>query len=219
MSLKDYLFYQDDSATIYCGDCLEVMPLMEPESMDLVMTDPLYDNFPNFEYLSKKSTELLKQDSAALIFCGIGYLPETLRAILDGGLKFKWQFSVARPSGFPSAFCMNKVFSNWQSLLWFEKGKSRPKETISDLTYGNDNNVFPVHKWAKNIKAYRTYINAFTDLKQMVLDPFLGSGTTCVASKNLNRKSIGIEINPRYCEIAVKRLRQEVFDFTKKKDD
>ena len=40
--LKDYLFYQDDWATIYCGDCLEIMPLMEPESVDLVVTDPPY---------------------------------------------------------------------------------------------------------------------------------------------------------------------------------
>ena len=62
---------------------------------------------------------------------------------------------------------------------------------------------FPV-KFAGNL------IRSYSDWNQCILDPFLGSGTTLVAAKQLGRRAIGIEIEEKYCEIAVKRLAQEI---------
>ena len=71
--------------------------------------------------------------------------------------------------------------------------------------------IFTGHPSQKPVKLIMEIISRHNG--NTILDPFMGSGTTLVAAKNLNRKSIGIEIEPKYCEIAVKRLRQEVFDF------
>ena len=60
----------------------------------------------------------------------------------------------------------------------------------------------------------RDHILSWSNEGDIVLDPFSGSGTTAKMAKLMGRKSIGIEINPEYCEIARKRLRQNVFDFS-----
>lgn len=79
--------------------------------------------------------------------------------------------------------------------LWAGFRKERPEER-----YHTTQKPLEVMEWCLQ----------FMPDSQIVLDPFMGSGTTCVAAKQLNRKYIGIEISERYCRIAEQRLRQEI---------
>lgn len=66
------------------------------------------------------------------------------------------------------------------------------------------------HPTEKPIKLFSYLLEIYTELNDSILDPFMGSGTTLRAAKDLGRKAIGIELEEKYCEIAVERLRQEV---------
>jgi site-specific DNA-methyltransferase (adenine-specific) len=69
------------------------------------------------------------------------------------------------------------------------------------------------HPHEKPIDLLEKLIITCTSLHAVVLDPFMGSGTSLLAAKRLNRQAIGIDIDERYCEIAVNRLQQEVLPF------
>lgn len=69
-----------------------------------------------------------------------------------------------------------------------------------------------VHPTQKPLKLIREIIKDYTQNGEIILDAFMGSGTTAVACKQLGRKFIGFEISPEYCKIANKRLAQEVLN-------
>ena len=70
------------------------------------------------------------------------------------------------------------------------------------------------HPNQKPLRTISQMLAAFSREDAIVLDPFMGSGTTLVAARNLGRRAIGIEIEEHYCEVAAQRLAQQVFDFT-----
>ncbi len=64
----------------------------------------------------------------------------------------------------------------------------------------------------------RRLIQLFSFREDIVLDPFLGSGTTCRVAKNLGRRSIGVDINPDFCKVAANRCRQNVLPLPEAND-
>jgi DNA modification methylase len=98
--------------------------------------------------------------------------------------------------------------------------KSSTSRIVERKEYGKRTNVWKVapaqradHPAPFPDDLARDHILSWSNEGDIVLDPFSGSGTTAKMAKHNGRKYIGIEINPEYCEIAAKRLEQQVFDF------
>lgn len=247
--LNDYLFYKDDWATIYCGDCREVMPLMEPKSVDLVVTDPPYASGARTDCNKQVRGSILRSledvdwfSHDSMTTWGFQWFMRSilleLRNVLHEGNHIYWftdwrmtptVYGMLEAHGYRVNHClvwdkihfgMGQYWRNQHENIVFAS-IGQPADMLdrgcgSVIIISNVTSNDRVHPTEKPSELIESIIKAVPD--DLVFDPFIGSGTTCVASKNLNRKSIGIEIEPKYCEIAVKRLRQEVFDFRERKE-
>jgi site-specific DNA-methyltransferase (adenine-specific) len=101
----------------------------------------------------------------------------------------------------------------------YGKYNAKRERTIAiDETYPRSvvkfaNSQDGLHPTGKPFALFSYLMRSYSAPGQTVLDPFMGSGTTLAVAKHTGRRAVGIEIEERYCEIAAKRLSQEVFDF------
>jgi site-specific DNA-methyltransferase (adenine-specific) len=227
-------YYQDAHTTIYLGDCREILPSLEP--VDLVLTDPPYGvNLTTktsdyrdsrfFDHGESLKASVLYEDSPEHVRGLIAeVMPAILamakRAVIFCGPKNMWAYP--EPAAIGSVFTMAGAgrspwgFQCTHPVLFYgkdpylEDGKgSRPNSLKDD----QPNREHFDHPCPKPIGWMRWAISRASRDGETILDPFMGSGTTLRAAKDLGRKAIGIEIEEKYCEIAAKRMSQEVLDF------
>jgi len=202
--------------TLIEGDALEVLPTLETESVDLVLTDPPY---PNFDLFTNEKTEdfyisiftelyrILKKDKFLITFWSISDLPNIFRIMEKAGFNYVWQVINYIKNADKNHIRVG--FNHYNSALIFEKGRAKRVEQIRDVIEDVISSIKRKeiqHPTPKGLKVVESLIKFSTKEGDVVLDPFLGSGTTMIASKNLKRNCIGIEINHEYIEIAKKRL-------------
>jgi len=212
-------YYDDGQITIYHGDCREILPTLEP--VDLVLTDPDYNGkdigvhgrryINGMPHLSESDYQTWCQEWFAL---AQNISP---RVVFTPGVKNLWNYPMARWAYAwykPGAASNNKMggFNIWEPILIY--GPGYPQQSSGDVFVGTPLNFHQgperEHPCPKHLGLWLWLVSGLSRLNETILDPFLGSGTTARAAKNLGRKAIGIEIEERYCEIAVKRLAQEV---------
>jgi site-specific DNA-methyltransferase (adenine-specific)/modification methylase len=192
------------NATLYLGDCLEILPTLP--KVDAVITDPPYGTgiaprggrvagtidansggHLDWDIYSEEWMALIP-DVPAAVFCGQKTVFQTAGALKADGLLI---YAKNNPLPFGSSY---------EPLV--TRGLPKPKQKQHWYGYNAENGL--VHPTQKPLELMRWVVSLAP--VGVVLDPFMGSGTTGVASMNLGRRFVGIEIDEGYFNIACERI-------------
>lgn len=224
-------YYQDASVTIYHGDCREVLPTLS--MVDLVVTDPPYvigavsagsmaskaggwadmmNSAAWFTSWYMQCDRLLKHDGALWTFLNWRSVPVVMRAAIDAQMPITsmmvWDKQWIGPGGVQGLRPSYELCA-----LMAKPAFSIPDRGVPDVwAYRVGSYKASGHPAEKPVGLVQRIIRT-SGAGGVVLDPFLGSGTTAVAAKSEGWQAIGIEAEERYCEIAARRCSQEVLDF------
>jgi DNA modification methylase len=211
-------YYEHGGITIYNADCREVLP--ELGRFDLLLTDPPYGIGEARNNNQSRSCIAASKDYGMSSWDDSPVDVDTLRQLQEIA---EWQ-----------AIFGGNYYPMPPSSCWLVWDKDNGANDFADCELAWTN--FPKavrllkHKWQGMLqenmkdKEYRFHPTqkpvpvmqwciGHAPKANTILDPFMGSGTTLVAAKNLGRTAVGIELEEKYCEIAALRLSQEVMDF------
>lgn len=192
------------------GNCKELMRELPDESIDLIVTDPPYkkEYLYTYDYLAEESPRLLKQGASLIIIVGHYALPDIIKKF-NNKLKYRWIFCMNQFEGSHARMAMG-IEVMWKPILWYVKGAyPQGRGFIKDgfTVTGKSGQTKKYHKWEQDLSWANFFIEKLSKENDIILDPFVGSGTTCISAKSLNRQYIGFEINPEYIQIANKRIK------------
>lgn len=225
-------YYEDDAVTLYHGDSREILPTLADTSVDCVITDPPYTERTHGMAKTNKGrghgvkavtfAPFTEGDlSAALAECG-----RVTRRWVVASLDYAHAFAldVTPPAGLRSLrvgvwvkpnpmpqISADRPGQGWEAISFLHRDDVKPA-----WNGGGKAGVWthPVvqnegHATVKPLPMVADWVRLFTNPGDLILDPFVGSGTTLRAAKDEGRRAIGVELDERYCEIAAKRLTQD----------
>jgi DNA modification methylase len=228
-------YYEADGIAIYHGDCREILPHLAPASVDLLLTDPPYgvryvtarrsrsdvlvapiandDTLDWMPCVLAECDRILRADRHAYLFADADRAHEVsamLPATWTRKNRLVWDKGDAGTVG----DLEGDYGMNYEAIVYAMKGRRilNPPRPRTILRFPWSGTRDPVHPTVKSVDLLQFLVARSSQPDELVLDPFMGSGTTLRAAANLGRRAIGIEVEERYCEIAAQRMGQTALD-------
>lgn len=176
------------------------------ESVDLVFTDPPYDKDSAKLYgkAARVAARILKPGGSFVAYSGQKYLPDVYGWINQPALRYWWTFADLHAGGNQMLQKLG-VRCGWKPIVWYVKGtRGDVSEVLLDIVTGAREKDH--HDWQQAEAEAAYFIEKLTFPGGLVVDFFLGGGTTKIAADNLGRRFIGFEIDPATAERAAKRI-------------
>lgn len=207
------LYYEHAGITIYHGDCREI--LTGVPCSDLMITDPPYGMEFVSNYRKIKYSEIIGDESfpidlieksissarcASYVFCrwnNLSQLPKPTSVL--AWVKNNWSMGDLK----------HEHGRQWEAIAFWPHQQHEFIKRIPDVLFAERTGNI-LHPTEKPLHLIKQIIEC--NKGDVIFDPFMGSGTTLRAAKELHRRAIGIEIEEKYCEIAANRMGQEVLD-------
>lgn len=200
-------YYRKGGITIYHGNCREIVPTLP--KVELLLADPPYgiDFDTDYRRFSREGIVKPGTNHARVRGDKTAFDPEPWlhfpKVILWGANCFSDKLPKGRWLVWDKRFANGKAFLTQAETAWMNSGHS--VQLYSETSQGFIRSEPVQHPTQKPVGLMEWCIEK-SRTTGLILDPYLGSGTTLVAAKNLKRQAIGIEIEERYCEIAARRL-------------
>ena len=187
------------------ADC-RYLPVAD-SSIDLIFTDPPYaaEFLDCYRWLASEALRVLRVEGFVLCMCGRSYINQIFRMFDDAGLTYFYELQQKSGGPAPTVYRDNTheggypLLARTKSVLAYSKGPGRPR-------VGNMANLFDTgaewtlskryHAWGQDVASARYWIDHFSGPGELVLDPFVGGGTTIIAAEVIGRRAIGFDIDP-----------------------
>lgn len=222
--------YRDTNVNLMLGDCLERMKEIPDGSVDLVLTDPPYNisidnNFKTmgragidfgewdkdadiFSYI-KDVSRVLNKDGSFIVFNDWKNLGDIAKFAEHCGLIAKDMLRLEKSNPMPRNRD-RRYITDYECAIWFVKSSAKWTFNRQDEKYQRPKFVHSIdkglHPTQKSLKLMEELVKIHSNHGDTAVDCFMGSGTTGVACKNLNRTFIGIEQDEKYFEMAKSRI-------------